>query len=61
MWPANPPPADNMFSHFKSNRKTKSVFEEQDESDEEDEEDNNNKLSSLKEFIPHSIIEFILE
>jgi hypothetical protein len=52
---------DNMFPHFKGNRKTKSVFEEQDESDEEDGEDNNNTFSSLKEFIPQSIIEFILE
>ena len=34
---------DNMFPHFKGNRKTKSVFEEQDESDEEDGEDNNKK------------------
>ena len=49
---------DNMFPHFKGNRKTKSVFEEQDESDGKD---NNNKLSSLKEFIPQSIIDFILE
>ncbi len=57
---------DNMFPHFKENRKTKSVFEEEDGSDEdleEQEEDglNRNKLSNLTEYIPQSIVEFILE
>ena len=55
---------DNMFPHYKGNRKTKSVFEEQDESDEEDLEENKDShraLSNLKEFIPQSIIDFMLE
>ena len=52
---------DNIFPQFKGNRKTKSVFEEQDESDEEGEEESSKRLSSLKEFIPQSIIDFILE
>jgi uncharacterized protein (DUF952 family) len=30
---------DNMFPHFKGNKKTKSVFEEQDGSDDEDAEE----------------------
>ena len=63
---------DNMFPHFKGNRKTKSVFEEQDGSDDEDLEEEGNEgkeagisrrkaLSKLKEFIPQSIIDFMLE
>ena len=57
---------DNMFPHFKENRKTKSVFEEEDGSDEDLEEQeenghNRNKLSNLTEYIPKSIVEFILE
>jgi len=57
---------DNMFPHFKENRKTKSVFEEEDGSDEDLEEQeenglNRNKLSNLTEYIPQSIVEFILE
>ena len=50
---------DNMFPHFKGNRKTKSVFEEQDESDGDDVEDEET-LANLREFIPQSIIEFLL-
>ena len=45
---------DNMFPHFKGNRKTKSVFEEEDGSDEDldEEEDalNRKRLSNLTEF-----------
>jgi hypothetical protein len=52
---------DNIFPPFKGNRKTKSVFEEQDKSDDEGEEESSKRLSSLKEFIPQSIIDFILE
>jgi len=57
---------DNMFPHFKGNRKTKSVFEEQDESDGDDIEDeefgmNHQTLANLREFIPQSIIDFLLE
>ena len=55
---------DNMFPHFKGNRKTKSVFEEQDGSDDEDLEDGDsirNPLHNLKEFVPQSILDFILE
>ena len=56
---------DNMFPHFKENRKTKSVFEEEDGSDEDlDEEEeglNRQNLSNLKGYIPQSILEFILE
>ena len=56
---------DNMFPHFKGNRKTKSVFEEQDGSDDEDAEEEGKpdvKLhSNLKQFIPQSIIDFMLE
>ena len=54
---------DNMFPHFKGNIKTKSVFEEQDGSDEDnDEEETDAKThSTLKEFIPQSIIDFMLE
>jgi len=54
---------DNMFPHFKGNRKTKSVFEEQDGSDDDnDEEETDAKTNStLKEFIPQSIIDFMLE
>ena len=61
---------DNMFPHFKGNRKTKSVFEEQDGSDDEDLEEDEEKeagikrrraLSKLKQFIPQSIIDFMLE
>ena len=56
---------DNMFPHFKENRKTKSVFEEEDGSDEDlDEEEeglNRQNLSNLKGYIPESILEFILE
>ena len=55
---------DNMFPQFKENRKTKSVFEEEDGSDEDLEEDNalNKKtISKLTEFIPRSILEFMLE
>jgi hypothetical protein len=57
---------DNMFPHFKGNIKTKSVFEEEDESDGEDlEEDiedgmSRKSLSTLKKYIPQSIIEFML-
>ena len=54
-----------MFPHFKENRKTKSVFEEEDGSDEDLEEDeerlNRQNLSNLKGYIPQSILEFILE
>lgn len=56
---------DNMFPHFKGNRKTKSVFEEQDGSDDEDAEEEGNpdvKLhSNLKQYIPQSIIDFMLD
>ena len=57
---------DNKFPHFKGNRKTKSVFEEQHISDGEDSEeelglDNPRTFSNLKAFIPQSIIDFILE
>jgi hypothetical protein len=56
---------DNMFPHFKENRKTKSVFEEEDGSDEDldEEEDvlNRKRLSNLTEYIPQSILDFILE
>ena len=56
---------DNMFPHFKENRKTKSVFEEEDGSDEDLEEHeeglNRQNLSNLKGYIPQSILEFILE
>jgi len=51
---------DNIFPHFKGNRKTKSVFEEEDDSDEEIDDDCK-KLSYLNEFIPRSIIEFLVE
>ncbi len=57
---------DNIFPHFKGNKKTKSVFEEQDDSDNEEEDIeeglaglNRRTLSSLKEFIPPSILEFL--
>jgi hypothetical protein len=50
---------DNMFPQYKENRKTKSVFEEEDGSDEDLEEEEN--LSNLKEYIPQSILDFILE
>ena len=57
---------DNMFPLYKANRKTKSVFEEEDGSDEEDlEEEENilrrNTLTNLKQYIPQSIVDFILE
>jgi hypothetical protein len=57
---------DNMFPLYKANRKTKSVFEEEDGSDEEDlqEQENilrRNTLTNLKEYIPKSIVDFILE
>ena len=56
---------DNMFPHFKQNRKTKSVFEEEDGSDEDlDEEEaafNRKRSSNLTEYIPQSILDFILE
>jgi len=55
---------DNIFPQYKQNRKTKSVFEEEDGSDEDLEEDNalNRKtISKLSEFIPRSILEFMLE
>ena len=58
---------DNMFPHFKGNKKTKSVFEEQDDdsgSKEDNEEGqarlNRRTLSDLKDFIPPSILEFLL-
>ena len=58
---------DNMFPHFMGNRKTKSVFEEEDGSDADDEvenadfEQNLKTLANLKEFVPQSIIEFLLD
>jgi len=58
---------DNMFPHFKGNRKTKSVFEEEDESDVDDIVDDENfgmnhkTLANLKEFVPQSIIDFLIE
>jgi len=57
---------DNMFPHYKETRKTKSVFEEEDGSDEdleEQEEDgfNRKELANLREYIPQSIFDFILE
>ena len=57
---------DNMFPHYKKKRKTKSVFEEEDGSDEdleEEEEDGLNRkhLANLKEYIPQSILDFIIE
>ena len=55
---------DNMFPHYKENRKTKSVFEEEDGSDEDLEEENGlnqKQLSNLREYIPQSIFDFILE
>ncbi len=57
---------DNIFPLYKANRKTKSVFEEEDGSDEEDlEEEENilrrNTLTNLKQYIPQSIVDFILE
>ncbi len=56
---------NNMFPHFKENRKTKSVFEEEDGSDEDldKEEDalNRKSLSNLTEYIPQYILDFIIE
>ncbi len=58
---------DKMFHHFKGNRKTKSVFEKEDGSDadngveDEEFERNHKTLANLKEFVPQSIIEFLLE
>ena len=57
---------DNMFPHYKETRKTKSVFEEEDGSDEDLEEGedgllNRKTIANLKEFIPRSILEFMLE
>ena len=57
---------DNMFPQYKENRKTKSVFEEEDGSDENflEEEDcrlRRNSLTNLKEYIPQSVVDFILE
>jgi hypothetical protein len=58
--------ADNIFPHYKGNKKNKSVFEEQDDSDNEEEDIeeglaglNRRTLSNLKEFIPPSILEFL--
>ena len=57
---------DNMFHHYKETQKTKSVFEEEDGSDEDLEEGedgllNRKTIANLKEFIPRSILEFMLE
>ena len=57
---------DNMFPLYKANKKTKSVYEEDDGSDEdlEEQEDDILKrktLTNLKEYIPRSIVDFILE
>ena len=54
-------------SQYKENRKTKSVFEEEDGSDEDLEEEEEESrlrrgtLTNLKEFIPQSILDFIIE
>ena len=57
---------DNMFPQYKENRKTKSVFEEEDGSDEDLEEEEESRLrrgtlTNLKDFIPQSILDFIIE
>ena len=58
---------NNIFPQYKQNRKTKSVFEEEDGSDEDLEEEkednglNRKTISKLSEFIPRSILEFMLE
>ena len=56
---------DNMFPQYKENPRTKSIFEEEDGSDEDLEEQEyrlrRNTLTTLKEYIPQSIVDFILE
>ena len=58
---------DNMFPHYKGNRKTKSVFEEQDEDDSDSELEESElqvrrkTLNKLKEFMPQSILDFIID
>lgn len=50
---------DNMFPHYQGNRKTKEIFDEEDV--EEDDVIIRSKLSKLVEFIPKSVLLFLIE
>jgi hypothetical protein len=50
---------DNMFPHFLGNRKTKDIFDEEDV--EEDDPIARSELSKLVEYIPKSVLMYLLE